>query len=210
VFRLLRLLRLGLLTRRLLSTEGVRDAAVLAALTVLGGGAAFSAVESGRDQVYSTWDGVWWAIVTVTTVGYGDIEPTTNTGRIIVMSVGIGSIAIITATVAEGFLREQRPGGSVRGTLVNAPTVDSRWEHGQRDQRQRWNVEPFDRLAKPGDRIMHAGQRISVRRMRASPGRQRVQEIHLTVELTQQPFVVSTGHSPSLSTGGRRGVGGKR
>jgi hypothetical protein len=70
VFRLLRLLRLlraGILVRRLLTTEGVRDVAVLALLTVLGGGAAYSAVVTSQDL--NTWDGVWWAIVTVTTVG---------------------------------------------------------------------------------------------------------------------------------------------
>jgi voltage-gated potassium channel len=63
VFRLLRILRLvkaAALTRRLLSTEGVRDAAVLALLTVLGGGAAYAAVEkhSPSGEPLSAWDGV--------------------------------------------------------------------------------------------------------------------------------------------------------
>jgi voltage-gated potassium channel len=106
---LLRLLRLGVLVRRFLSTEGIRDAAVLAAMTVLGGGAAYAAVEKGQDL--SAWDGVWWAIVTVTTVGYGDTFPQTDAGRIIaivVMFVGIGFIAVLTAAAAERFLRVQR------------------------------------------------------------------------------------------------------
>ena len=78
-------------------------------MTVLGGGAAYAAVE--KSQHLSAWDGVWWAIVTVTTVGYGDTFPQTDAGRVIaivVMFVGIGFIAVLTAAAAERFLRVQR------------------------------------------------------------------------------------------------------
>jgi voltage-gated potassium channel len=109
LLRLLRLLRLAALTRRLLSTEGIRDAAVLALVTVLGGGAAYAAVEKG--QHLSAWDGVWWAMTTVTTVGYGDSYPRTDVGRVIaliVMLVGIGFVAVLTAAAAERFMRAHR------------------------------------------------------------------------------------------------------
>jgi voltage-gated potassium channel len=51
----------------------------------------------------NVWLGMWWAIGTVATVGYGDIVPTQVSGRIIAaatMIVGIGFLSLITATVA--------------------------------------------------------------------------------------------------------------
>lgn len=112
LLRLLRLVRAATLARRFLSTEGIKDAAVLAMITVLGGGAAFSAVEKGPNgETLSVWDGVWWAVTTVTTVGYGDFSPKTSTGRIIalaVMVVGIGFVAVLTGAAAERLTRARR------------------------------------------------------------------------------------------------------
>jgi voltage-gated potassium channel len=54
-------------------------------------------------------DALWWAIVTVTTVGYGDRFPVTEGGRVvavILMLVGIGLIGVLTATVASVFIKE--------------------------------------------------------------------------------------------------------
>jgi voltage-gated potassium channel len=53
-------------------------------------------------------DGLWWAVTTVTTVGYGDKFPTTSIGRILavgLMLVGISLMGVITASVAAWFVK---------------------------------------------------------------------------------------------------------
>jgi voltage-gated potassium channel len=124
--RMLRVLRLARLAvtvkhlRRFVSPAGLRDAALFTVFVVLAGGVAFSQVE--RAQHLSAWDGVWWATSTLTTVGYGDVTPHTVAGRviaIIMMVSGIAFVALLTAAVAERFIRDERAAeGSVERHLI--------------------------------------------------------------------------------------------
>lgn len=138
LFRLLRVLRLLRIfsMRRLLSLEGIRYAAFLAVFLVLVGGASYAAVE--QDQDLSAWDGIWWAVTTVTTVGYGDSFPTTDVGRVIamaVMLVGIGFVALLTAYVADRFIRQDL-GEEVEGredeVLAKLDAISERLERVER------------------------------------------------------------------------------
>jgi voltage-gated potassium channel len=59
-------------------------------------------------NIKSFGDGLWWALTTVTTVGYGDRYPTSTEGRAIafaLMLVGISLMGVITASVAAWFVK---------------------------------------------------------------------------------------------------------
>jgi voltage-gated potassium channel len=109
VLRLLRLGRLaavlsraGIVTRRVFKRRGLGYVAMLTLLLALGLGVAFALVEE-RSLI----DGIWWSVVTLTTVGYGDVFPVTQAGRLVaavLMILGIGFVAFITATVAATFV----------------------------------------------------------------------------------------------------------
>jgi voltage-gated potassium channel len=56
-------------------------------------------------------DSMWWSVQTVTTVGYGDLVPTSTAGRILaslVMLVGIGFLTIVTASITSTFIESTR------------------------------------------------------------------------------------------------------
>ncbi len=106
LLRLLRLVRVVTQVRRMFSPEGVRAAAFFAAYTVVAGGLTFAVVEKGVNAL----EGLYWAVTTVTTVGYGDPNPETAAGKtiaVVVMLTGIGFVALLTGAIAQRFLAPQ-------------------------------------------------------------------------------------------------------
>lgn len=86
-----------------------RDAAYLIAIFWTVAVVALAIVERLVDpkSFRSIWMALWWAVQTVTTVGYGDIVPGQTAGKIIasvLMLGGLSMIAVITAAITSGFV----------------------------------------------------------------------------------------------------------
>jgi hypothetical protein len=74
-------------------------------IVVVGAGALMRLID--HREYASIWVGMWWAIQTVTTVGYGDVTPRALSGRIVatfVMLEGIAFLAIVTASITSTFV----------------------------------------------------------------------------------------------------------
>jgi voltage-gated potassium channel len=80
----------------------------------------------------NVWVGMWWALQTVTTVGYGDVTPKDPSGRIVatfVMLEGIAFLTIIIATITSTFVvRAARERAATEGTEQHeeAQRIESR------------------------------------------------------------------------------------
>jgi voltage-gated potassium channel len=77
-------------------------------LVVIVGSLAMFSIEGGVNPNFSTVpDAMWWTVVTITTVGYGDVVPITIAGKIlaaIIMFMGLAAIAIMTAVLTKVFI----------------------------------------------------------------------------------------------------------
>lgn len=109
--RMLRLVRLVAIAARLrrggarfMGTQGVLYTALVVFLVVFVGGVTLYEIEP--ESVPTVWQGFWSMLATLTTVGYGDITPTTFEGRLLAafgMLVGLGAFATLAAALARFF-----------------------------------------------------------------------------------------------------------
>lgn len=86
-------------------------------LIVLAFGVSMTATERqySNANITSLSDGLWWAVATVSTVGYGDKFPVSNSGRVIatgLMFIGVALFGILTATLANSFATKAEAGAT--------------------------------------------------------------------------------------------------
>jgi voltage-gated potassium channel Kch len=101
------------------------------AIVVVGAGSLMRLID--HREYASIWVGMWWAIQTVTTVGYGDVTPRDPNGRIVaafVMFEGIASLAIVTASITSTFVER-----------ANRDREDSESLHAQRVEERLASVD---------------------------------------------------------------------
>ena len=92
----------------LVSRRALKYVVVLTIVAVVMSGFAVRLLDPSEFD--SLWEGMWWAASTVTTVGYGDLVPSTPLGRLVavpLMFLGIGLVSILTAAVASALLSEE-------------------------------------------------------------------------------------------------------
>ena len=121
--RLVRLVRLGRAAivagevlrraKSILTHKGLHFVLLSVVLLVFVAAALEKAFEAGTrgSNIHSYGDSLWWSVVTITTVGYGDRFPVTSGGRgiaVVLMLVGIGLVGVITATLASYFIEQDK------------------------------------------------------------------------------------------------------
>jgi voltage-gated potassium channel len=111
IIQLLRIVKVGVrmhillrLVRNFARNSQVVGLSTTVVILIVSGALSFHFFEVGvNPQVHSLWDSFWWAFITVTTVGYGDIYPYTTAGRIVAMLLlvtGLGLLGTFTAAIA--------------------------------------------------------------------------------------------------------------
>jgi len=127
-------LRLARLARLVMATRGARRlfarlggvAVVAVGVVLVGSLIAYHAEHPTNPEFATVGDALWWGIVTLTTVGYGDIVPQTTTGRwaaVLIMITGIAVLGTLAGSLASFFRPEDGEAATESSTGEPATTT---------------------------------------------------------------------------------------
>ena len=115
--------------------------------------------EAQPDVFTNAFSGIWWSVSTLLTVGYGDIYPITNTGKlfsIVITFLGVGMVAIPTGIISAGFVDQY---SRVKRLSEYANETDIHFIKIQLAKKDWWSGKTIQSLGLPAGVIVAAIQR---------------------------------------------------
>ncbi len=101
------LMPMGSTVHAILARNNLGTTLLVSAVFVVLAGTLISIIDPAID---TPWNGIWWALVTITTVGYGDLVPISPVGKLVgafLILMGIGLFSLLTASFSVYFLSKE-------------------------------------------------------------------------------------------------------
>ena len=176
VFRLVRLLRVFKLNRysdalaaigdvfRSKSQQMIASVFFVSMILILASLLIYYAEHDAQpDQFENAFSGLWWAVATLTTVGYGDIYPVTPLGRFlgaIIAILGIGMVAVPTSILSAGFMEMLEKETSVQNESEKASPEKASPETNPKPVDSHSHAVPKDDTFEPPQYCPHCGKKL--------------------------------------------------
>ena len=120
----------------------------------------YSLEHEAQPQVFTNaFSGIWWSVSTLLTVGYGDIYPITDTGKlfsIVITFLGVGMVAIPTGIISAGFVDQY---SRIKRVSEYANEADVHFIKLRLSDRDNWSGQTIRSLGLPAGVIVAAIQR---------------------------------------------------
>ena len=128
------LLRLSRTWRQVLVQHHLGNSLLIMVVVVVVAGVVIAYIDPG---IKTPWEGIWWALATVTTVGYGDVVPVSEQGRIVGIVLLILSVVLLSLVTA-----------NISAFLVSRGAVKGESEVHERLRRMEKRLEHIERMLK--------------------------------------------------------------